>query len=103
MANLLTCPKCQGEMRNYERNGIHIDQCGECRGVFLDRGELEHLMAAEAAFAQPAPAAVPPPAPARQEYREQEYRSKDHGYDHGYDRSSSQKRKKSSFLSELFD
>jgi Zn-finger nucleic acid-binding protein len=34
-------------MRSYERNGVTVDQCGECRGVFLDRGELERLIDAE--------------------------------------------------------
>jgi Zn-finger nucleic acid-binding protein len=43
----LTCPKCGGAMRSYERNGVTVDQCGECRGVFLDRGELERLIDAE--------------------------------------------------------
>ena len=46
-ATILTCPKCRGEMRTYERNGILIDQCEECRGIFLDRGELEQLLDAE--------------------------------------------------------
>jgi len=45
----LTCPKCAGQMRSYERNGVTLDQCTECRGVFLDRGELEHLIDAESA------------------------------------------------------
>lgn len=52
MGTELTCPKCQGAMRTYERNGIQIDQCTGCRGVFLDRGELELLLDAEAAYAQ---------------------------------------------------
>lgn len=43
------CPKCAGSMRSYERNGITIEQCNDCRGIFLDRGELESLMAAEVA------------------------------------------------------
>jgi len=43
----LTCPKCGGEMRSYERNGVLVDQCTECRGIFLDRGELERLVNAE--------------------------------------------------------
>lgn len=34
-------------MRTYERNGVHVDQCTECRGIFLDRGELERLVDAE--------------------------------------------------------
>jgi len=43
----LTCPKCAGPMRAYERSGITLDQCTECRGIFLDRGELERLIEAE--------------------------------------------------------
>jgi uncharacterized protein len=43
MATELICPKCQGLMRNYERSGVTVDQCSDCRGIFLDRGELEHL------------------------------------------------------------
>ena len=46
----LTCPKCHGPMRSYERNGVHVDQCTECRGIFLDRGELERLVDAENAY-----------------------------------------------------
>jgi len=37
-------------MHAYERNGVVVDQCTECRGIFLDRGELEHLIDAEARF-----------------------------------------------------
>jgi Zn-finger nucleic acid-binding protein len=57
----LTCPKCQAEMRTYERNGIHVDQCAGCRGIFLDRGELERLIDAESAHYadQPATSAAP--------------------------------------------
>ncbi|GAA0810708.1 Zn-finger nucleic acid-binding protein [Spirilliplanes yamanashiensis] len=58
-------------MRVYERSGVTVDQCTECRGIFLDRGELEKLFEAEASFnagqAQPGPPrpqqAPPPPAP----------------------------------------
>jgi Zn-finger nucleic acid-binding protein len=39
-------------MHTYERNGIAIEQCGECRGIFLDRGELDRLIDAEAFYAQ---------------------------------------------------
>jgi Zn-finger nucleic acid-binding protein len=46
-ATTITCPKCGGEMRTYERNGVVVDQCVECRGIFLDRGELERLVDAE--------------------------------------------------------
>jgi uncharacterized protein len=46
----LTCPKCESPMRSYERSGIVIDQCSGCRGVFLDRGELERLVDGESAY-----------------------------------------------------
>jgi uncharacterized protein len=43
----MNCPKCESEMRSYERNGVTVDQCSGCRGIFLDRGELERLVDAE--------------------------------------------------------
>lgn len=49
----LICPKCQGKMRTYERNGVTVDQCEDCRGIFLDRGELERLIDLEAADSAP--------------------------------------------------
>ena len=64
----MTCPKCHGEMRVYERSGVTVDQCTECRGIFLDRGELEKLFEAESSWngQQAPPSARPaaPPAPA---------------------------------------
>ena len=48
----LTCPKCGNPWRSYERNGITVEQCTGCRGVFLDRGELERLMEAETSVSE---------------------------------------------------
>lgn len=48
-------------MRQYERNDVIIDQCTECGGVFLDRGELERLAQAEANFYNPQAAQPLPP------------------------------------------
>lgn len=56
----LLCPKCTNAMRQYERNDVIVDQCTECGGIFLDRGELERLAQAEANFYNPE-AAVPLP------------------------------------------
>ncbi len=44
-------------MRTYERNGVHVDQCTDCRGIFLDRGELDRLIDAENAWHSGGPAA----------------------------------------------
>ncbi len=79
----LVCPKCGAGMRTYERNGIHVDQCTSCRGVFLDRGELEHLIDAEQTFYKPAPS-QPMPTQGQPQY-----------YYSG--------KKKKSLLGELFD
>jgi uncharacterized protein len=50
----LECPKCHNVMHQYERNGVTVDQCSECRGLFLDRGELERLVSAESNWYGPA-------------------------------------------------
>ena len=52
-ATALRCPKCDAPMRMYERNGVHVDRCTECGGVFLDRGELDRLLAAESTYYEP--------------------------------------------------
>lgn len=107
----LTCPKCQGAMRQYERSGVHVDQCTECRGIFLDRGELERLIDAETAFhGAPAPAASRPAASAEYDRGAERYESRGHDpryeqrhdprYDsHGY----GHRKKRKSFFEELFD
>jgi Zn-finger nucleic acid-binding protein len=46
-------------MHTYNRNGVQIEQCSNCRGIFLDYGELEALTRLESQWSQPAP---PPPA-----------------------------------------
>ena len=114
----LTCPKCGSDMRSYERNQVHVDQCTGCGGLFLDRGELEALVAAENAWhQQPAAAAAAPPqqqAPVPQPPQQQgawqqqpaqsyqaPYRATSkapYGGQYGYGQ-----RRKKSFLSELFD
>lgn len=52
------CPKCQNTLRTVDRQGIHIDQCDGCRGIFLDRGELETILNAERQYSAQA---APPP------------------------------------------
>jgi uncharacterized protein len=38
------CPVCGAEMRRMDRTGVEIDICPQCRGVWLDRGELDKLI-----------------------------------------------------------
>jgi uncharacterized protein len=103
----LTCPKCHGSMRVYERSGVTVDQCTECRGIFLDRGELEKLVDAESAFN--AAAGQPQPQYEQgQRYDDRRYddrRYDERKYDDDYRRQQypSHRKKRKSFLEELFD
>ena len=103
----LICPKCQGTMRTYERSGITVDQCAECRGIFLDRGELEHLVDAEQNWQRREPSQRERqrdreiPFPRGFGDRDRDYDDDDDDYRHrgeGY-----KKRRKRSFFDDLFD
>jgi Zn-finger nucleic acid-binding protein len=95
MATDLVCPKCQGHMRAYERSGVTVDQCADCRGIFLDRGELEHLVDAEQGWQRSHSA----PAPSDRYDRDRDRYDDDHQrYSQG-----SQKKRKKSFFDDLFD
>ena len=74
-------------MRSYERNGVTVDQCTECRGIFLDRGELERLTEAENAFHS-----APP-----KQYDDR------HDHDDHHSGGRPYKKRKKHFLEELFD
>jgi Zn-finger nucleic acid-binding protein len=97
----LVCPKCNGVMRSYERSGVTLDQCGECRGIFLDREELEHLVDAEQSWQRSEPPPRERSSPLRLPYgdRDDDDDDDDRGrYGGGY-----QKRRKRSFFDDLFD
>ncbi|MFJ6751556.1 MULTISPECIES: zf-TFIIB domain-containing protein [unclassified Streptomyces] len=67
----MQCPKCHAPMQTYNRNGVQIEQCAGCRGIFLDYGELESLTRLESQWSQQAPPPAPqayPAAPAPQAY-----------------------------------
>jgi Zn-finger nucleic acid-binding protein len=96
----LVCPKCESPMRSYERSGITIDQCTGCRGVFLDRGELERLVDAEGSFYEERGLSSREE-PVRQEHDVRQER--DFRQEHGAHRKPYKKRKKESFLSDFLD
>ncbi|MCO1579337.1 zf-TFIIB domain-containing protein [Crossiella sp. SN42] len=52
----MICPKCQDIMQTVDRTGVHIDVCQDCKGIFLDRGELERLVDAALIYRQAAEA-----------------------------------------------
>jgi hypothetical protein len=98
----MICPKCGSEMRSHERNGVTIDQCTGCRGLFLDRGELERLVDAESAYY-----GAQPRRDHERAYRDRDDRDRDRGRDDDHDHDShrghgSGRKRKESFLDELF-
>jgi Zn-finger nucleic acid-binding protein len=61
----MLCPHCKQELKPTERQGIEIDYCPNCRGIWLDRGELDKLLDRSAAMmpTQAAPTGYPAPPP----------------------------------------
>ncbi|MGW0119257.1 TFIIB-type zinc ribbon-containing protein [Streptomyces sp. NPDC003327] len=78
----MQCPKCHAAMHTYNRNGIQIEQCSGCRGIFLDYGELEALTRLESQWAQQAPPA-PPAYPAQPAPAAPAWGAPHHGGHHG--------------------
>jgi len=87
----MNCPVCAVPLTMSERQNVEIDYCPQCRGVWLDRGELDKIIERSAAEAVPAP-----------QGREQHYAPPPQQQPFGYDPRYKHKRKKS-FLEELFD
>jgi len=86
----MLCPIDGSTLLLSERQGIEIDYCPQCRGVWLDRGELDKIIER---------AAVTTTAPASPPRRDYEDRGRD--YERGDDRY--RKKKKRSLLEDLFD
>lgn len=84
----MQCPIDGTQLVMTERQGVEIDYCPQCRGVWLDRGELDKIIE------RSAPAAAAPPPPPRDDYREEprdDYRGQ------------TRRKKRGSFLDDLFD
>ena len=93
----MQCPTDGTTLTMSERSGIEIDYCPTCRGVWLDRGELDKII--ERSLTQTAPAGSAPPP---RQHRPAAATSS--GYDQqGQQQRRTKKKRKESWLSELFD
>lgn len=87
----MKCPSCSVELKIAERQGVEIDYCPQCRGVWLDRGELDKII--DRAQVQLQPPAQSQPVEYRDDYRRDDddrYRDRPH-------------KKRRGFLGDLFD
>lgn len=94
----MKCPNCPDvTLVMTERQGVEIDYCPSCRGIWLDRGELDKLLDKAAAVAVPAAPAVVASAPVYS-VRQPDFEDSDYNRGQRYQRD-----RKKSWLSDIFD
>lgn len=84
----MKCPRCNATLVMTERNGVEIDYCPECRGIWLDRGELDKIMDRTSDHYS------------KRENYDNDYRKYQYG---DYNKPGHPYKKKKSFLSDFFD
>ena len=101
----MPCPVCKVPLTMSERQGVEIDYCPQCRGVWLDRGELDKIIERSAnenapSSTQAPPTQAPQPAPGAG-YGNSGYANP--GYGHAQQSKYPYGKRKKSFLEDLFD
>ena len=94
----MKCPACSNELKMADRQGVEIDYCPSCRGVWLDRGELDKIIErSAAAYGERDRRDERDPRDERRE-RYDDLDDSDYGRRQGY-----KGHKRKSFLGDLFD
>lgn len=94
----MKCPVCSTELKMTDRQGVEIDYCPQCRGVWLDRGELDKIIERSAADYRGAPV--------QQSGRAIHHRDDDDDYEDRHKEryyGDKETHKRKSFLGDLFD
>ena len=105
----MKCPADGNELKMADRQGIEIDYCPQCRGVWLDRGELDRIIERSASYTSSAGGPSEPGFDERDRSRgyDEERRIHDSDdqkyYERGHDPRYGKQRKRKSFLGDLFD
>ena len=98
----MSCPVCRVPLAMSDRQGIEIDYCPQCRGVWLDRGELDKII--ERSLPQSAPQPVQQaPAPTPPSYAPEYRQPWGDSSGHGHYKSHGHYKKRKSWLEEIFD
>jgi Zn-finger nucleic acid-binding protein len=93
----MKCPSCDVAMNLAERQGVEIDYCPQCRGVWLDRGELDKIIERTIVSESRPPAAV------AQRYRYDDHYEHNGHNEHGAEHHGYKYHKRKGFLKDLFD
>jgi uncharacterized protein len=99
----MQCPACQHELRMADRQGVEIDYCPQCRGVWLDRGELDKIIERSERSTSESRRFAPPFSEERKRFFGREAPFERRWDDDDYERDPSKGRRRKSFLGELFD
>jgi Zn-finger nucleic acid-binding protein len=87
----MNCPSCNVTLVMSERQGIEIDYCPNCRGIWLDRGELDKIIEKSSTLGN------------NQNFQQKDYSDKYHSHGGSYDNDYYKNHKKKNWLNELFD
>ncbi|HEX9000005.1 MAG TPA: zf-TFIIB domain-containing protein [Blastocatellia bacterium] len=90
----MNCPSCNVELRITDRQGVEVDYCPRCRGVWLDRGELDKIIERSNAYEMNRKSERYDD---DDDYKYREGYGKHHGQPYGH------QRKRKGFLDDLFD
>jgi Zn-finger nucleic acid-binding protein len=96
----MLCPRDQNELRLAERQGVEIDYCPQCRGVWLDRGELDKILDREAADLERGDRVPIPPFARDRLYG---HRDHDRDDDDDWNEHSGRRRRRRGWLNDLFE
>lgn len=94
----MKCPICNVDLQMTERQGIEIDYCSQCRGVWLDRGELDKIIEKSSASSPVPERKIPEISQMDSHHQGHHSHHYDHSSGYGYG-----KKRKEGFLGELFD
>lgn len=99
----MNCPRCNLTLLMAERQGVEIDYCPQCRGIWLDRGELEKIIEGNMASINNNVSQGPYNSPV---WNQGDYHDKHHDSDHDRNYNNTGPygpRRKKGFLGEIFD
>lgn len=93
----MNCPKCPSQLLISDKHGVEIDYCPNCRGIWLDRGELDKIIERESMMNSQ-----------NSNYKYKNKRDDDDYHDSDYDNNRNKfapnhQKRKGGFLSDLFD